>query len=129
MIPCNTSDNIQLDKDSPIKNHFRTSQIHWQNLVLAQWRKYPETRIRLLPTILCLYAMLKEIKVSEPFLYKYQSEYLNLTANQITGEVNEPKYKNILNILRSTPSTRILKCCGLCRFFYSPIFYSTSQQC
>lgn len=41
----------------------------------------------LLPVLLCLYAILKEIKVGEPFLFKYQTEYLNLTAEQITGEV------------------------------------------
>lgn len=41
-----------------------------------------------LPVLLCLYAVLKEIKVGEPFLFKYQTEYLNLTAEQITGEVD-----------------------------------------
>lgn len=40
-----------------------------------------------LPVALCLYAMLKEIKVGEPFLYKYQTEFLNLTDEQITEEI------------------------------------------
>lgn len=40
-----------------------------------------------LPILLCAYSILKEIKVGEPFMYKYQTEYLNLTANQLTSEV------------------------------------------
>ena len=40
-----------------------------------------------LPVALCFYSVLKEVKVGEPYLYKYQTEYLNLTAEQITGVV------------------------------------------
>ena len=41
-----------------------------------------------LPILLCAYSILKEIKVGEPFMYKYQTEYLNLTASQLTSEVS-----------------------------------------
>jgi thiamine transporter 2/3 len=41
----------------------------------------------LLPVFLCIYSILKEIKVGEPYMFKYQTEYLNLTAEQITGEI------------------------------------------
>uniref|UniRef100_A0AC34PYB3 Uncharacterized protein n=1 Tax=Panagrolaimus sp. JU765 TaxID=591449 RepID=A0AC34PYB3_9BILA len=40
-----------------------------------------------LPILLCAYSILKEIKVGEPFMYKYQTEYLNLTADQLTSEI------------------------------------------
>ncbi|KAI1705547.1 reduced folate carrier domain-containing protein [Ditylenchus destructor] len=40
-----------------------------------------------LPALLCFYAVFKEIKVAEPYSYKYQTEYLNLTAEQLTAEV------------------------------------------
>ncbi|KAL7076839.1 hypothetical protein ACQ4LE_004141 [Meloidogyne hapla] len=43
--------------------------------------------LTILPALLCFYSLLKEIKVGEPFLFKYQTEYLNLTAEQITGEI------------------------------------------
>uniref|UniRef100_A0AC34FLQ2 Reduced folate carrier n=1 Tax=Panagrolaimus sp. ES5 TaxID=591445 RepID=A0AC34FLQ2_9BILA len=41
----------------------------------------------LLPIFLCIYSIVKEIKVGEPFMYKYQTEYLNLTASQLTSEI------------------------------------------
>uniref|UniRef100_A0A914GW68 Reduced folate carrier n=1 Tax=Globodera rostochiensis TaxID=31243 RepID=A0A914GW68_GLORO len=41
----------------------------------------------ILPILLVFYAFLKEVKVGEPYLYKYQTDYLNLTAEQITGEI------------------------------------------
>ncbi|TMS35503.1 hypothetical protein L596_002894 [Steinernema carpocapsae] len=40
-----------------------------------------------LPILLCFYAFVKEIKMGEPFLFKYQTEFLNLTSHQITGEI------------------------------------------
>lgn len=42
-----------------------------------------------LPVLLCFYAILKEIKVGEPFMFKYQTEYLNLTAEQLASEVED----------------------------------------
>uniref|UniRef100_A0A915N2Y7 Uncharacterized protein n=1 Tax=Meloidogyne javanica TaxID=6303 RepID=A0A915N2Y7_MELJA len=44
-------------------------------------------RITMLPALLCFYSLVKEIKVGEPYLFKYQTEYLNLTADQITGVI------------------------------------------
>lgn len=46
-------------------------------LTLAKW----------LPVLLCLYSILKEIKVGEPFLFKYQTDYLNFTDEQVRSEV------------------------------------------
>uniref|UniRef100_A0A1I8AUV5 Thiamine transporter 2 n=1 Tax=Steinernema glaseri TaxID=37863 RepID=A0A1I8AUV5_9BILA len=40
-----------------------------------------------LPILLCFYAFVKEIKMGEPFLFKYQTEFLNLTKHQITAEI------------------------------------------
>uniref|UniRef100_A0A915DFL3 Uncharacterized protein n=1 Tax=Ditylenchus dipsaci TaxID=166011 RepID=A0A915DFL3_9BILA len=40
-----------------------------------------------LPALLCFYAILKEIKVGEPYMYKYQTEYLNITAEQLTSVI------------------------------------------
>ncbi|KAI1709772.1 reduced folate carrier domain-containing protein [Ditylenchus destructor] len=40
-----------------------------------------------LPALLCFYAVFKEIKVAEPYAYKYQTEYLNITAAEMTAEV------------------------------------------
>lgn len=55
-----------------------------------RWSRGQRRRLRwgwLLPAILVLYSLLKEIKVGEPYLFKYQTEYLNLTTEQITGEI------------------------------------------
>lgn len=41
-----------------------------------------------LPALLCFYAVFKEIKVAEPYAYKYQTEYLNITAAEMTAEVS-----------------------------------------
>uniref|UniRef100_A0A914E9C8 Reduced folate carrier n=1 Tax=Acrobeloides nanus TaxID=290746 RepID=A0A914E9C8_9BILA len=60
--------------------HLQTLRGRFRNLRRRDWTW-------LLPVLLCCYAVLKEIKVGEPFLFKYQTEYLNLTAEQITGEI------------------------------------------
>lgn len=39
----------------------------------------------LLPAFIVFYSFIKEIKVGEPFLFKYQTEYLNLTRDQLKG--------------------------------------------
>uniref|UniRef100_A0A0K0EP19 Reduced folate carrier n=1 Tax=Strongyloides stercoralis TaxID=6248 RepID=A0A0K0EP19_STRER len=41
----------------------------------------------LLPIILCIYAFLKEIKVGEPFVFKYQTTVLNFTGEVLSGQV------------------------------------------
>uniref|UniRef100_A0A0N5AHN6 Thiamine transporter 2 n=1 Tax=Syphacia muris TaxID=451379 RepID=A0A0N5AHN6_9BILA len=40
-----------------------------------------------LTIILCFYAFIKEVKIGEPFMFKYQNEVLNLTKQQLTGEI------------------------------------------
>jgi thiamine transporter 2/3 len=40
-----------------------------------------------LPAFIVFYSFIKEIKVGEPFLFKYQTEYLNLTRDELKGEV------------------------------------------
>ncbi|CEF60747.1 Reduced folate carrier family and Major facilitator superfamily domain, general substrate transporter-containing protein [Strongyloides ratti] len=40
-----------------------------------------------LPIILCIYAFLKEIKVGEPFVFKYQTTVLNFTGSVLSGQV------------------------------------------
>ncbi|KAE9547552.1 hypothetical protein FO519_009237 [Halicephalobus sp. NKZ332] len=40
-----------------------------------------------LPALLVFYSFIKEIKVADPFLYKYQSEFQNLTAATLNGEI------------------------------------------
>ena len=40
-----------------------------------------------LPAILVLYSVIKEIKVGEPFMYKYQTEFLHYNATTLNGEV------------------------------------------
>uniref|UniRef100_A0AC35U508 Thiamine transporter 2 n=1 Tax=Rhabditophanes sp. KR3021 TaxID=114890 RepID=A0AC35U508_9BILA len=44
-------------------------------------------KVILLPAVLCLYAFLKEIKIGEPFIYKYQTEFLNFTKATLSGDV------------------------------------------
>jgi hypothetical protein len=61
---------------SQIRNRLKNATANREN-----WRTI------LLPAMLCFYSMLKEIKVGEPYLFKYQTQYLNLTAEQITGEI------------------------------------------
>lgn len=40
-----------------------------------------------LTIILCFYAFIKEVKIGEPFMFKYQSEVLNLTRAELTSEI------------------------------------------
>ncbi|VDD87221.1 unnamed protein product [Enterobius vermicularis] len=40
-----------------------------------------------LTILLCFYAFIKEIKVAEPFIFKYQTEVLNIENAQLNGEV------------------------------------------
>ncbi|KAL3101030.1 hypothetical protein niasHS_001490 [Heterodera schachtii] len=53
----------------------------------SQQRTGADWRASILPIFLVFYSFLKEVKVGEPYLYKYQTDYLNLTAAQITGEI------------------------------------------
>jgi hypothetical protein len=39
-----------------------------------------------LPAFLVFYSFIKEVKVGEPFLFKYQTEFLNLTRDQLKGK-------------------------------------------
>ncbi|KAE9548436.1 hypothetical protein FO519_008351 [Halicephalobus sp. NKZ332] len=41
----------------------------------------------ILPAVLVLYSIVKEIKIGEPFTYKYQTEFLNYTAETLNGEI------------------------------------------
>ena len=43
--------------------------------------------IRFLPALLVFYSIAKEFKISTPFMYKYQTEFLNYTAATLNGEV------------------------------------------
>ncbi|KAE9555539.1 hypothetical protein FO519_001210 [Halicephalobus sp. NKZ332] len=40
-----------------------------------------------LPALLVFYSFTKEVKVADPFLYKYQSEFQNFTDTTINGEI------------------------------------------
>ncbi|KAE9546514.1 hypothetical protein FO519_010274 [Halicephalobus sp. NKZ332] len=40
-----------------------------------------------LPALLVFYPFIKEVKVADPFLYKYQSEFQNFTDATINGEI------------------------------------------
>ncbi|KAE9546529.1 hypothetical protein FO519_010259, partial [Halicephalobus sp. NKZ332] len=40
-----------------------------------------------LPAVLVFYFFIKEVKLAEPFLYKYQTEYQNFTAETLNGEI------------------------------------------
>ncbi|KAE9555538.1 hypothetical protein FO519_001209 [Halicephalobus sp. NKZ332] len=46
----------------------------------GQWRAF-------LPALLVLYAFIKEVKVGEPFVYKYQKEFQNFTDTTLNGEI------------------------------------------
>uniref|UniRef100_A0A0N5A404 Uncharacterized protein n=1 Tax=Parastrongyloides trichosuri TaxID=131310 RepID=A0A0N5A404_PARTI len=46
-----------------------------------------KNKASLLPVILCIYAFLKEIKVGEPFVFKYQTTVLNFTGEVLSGQV------------------------------------------
>lgn len=37
--------------------------------------------------LLCAYGCLKELRPSEPYLYKYQHDYLNFTDAQLNAQV------------------------------------------
>jgi hypothetical protein len=50
--------------------------------------KWRESWLGFLPAFLVFYSFIKEVKVGEPFLYKYQVEFLNLTAEQIKSEAS-----------------------------------------
>ncbi|KAE9548127.1 hypothetical protein FO519_008657 [Halicephalobus sp. NKZ332] len=41
----------------------------------------------LVPALLIFFSMIKEIKVADPFLYKYLSEYQNFTDTTLNGEI------------------------------------------
>ncbi|KAE9548151.1 hypothetical protein FO519_008639 [Halicephalobus sp. NKZ332] len=43
--------------------------------------------IRFLPALLVLYSVVKEFKIGTPFLYKYQTEFLNYTSETLNGEI------------------------------------------
>ena len=40
-----------------------------------------------LPALLVVYSFIKEAKVADPFLYKYQTEHQNLTEAALNGDV------------------------------------------
>ena len=46
----------------------------------GQWKFF-------VPAFLVFYSFFKEVKVSDPFLYKYQTEFQNYTAATLNGEV------------------------------------------
>uniref|UniRef100_A0A0N5CC66 Thiamine transporter 2 n=1 Tax=Strongyloides papillosus TaxID=174720 RepID=A0A0N5CC66_STREA len=48
---------------------------------------FKRNKASLLPIILCIYAFLKEIKVGEPFVFKYQTTVLNFTSTVLSGQV------------------------------------------
>ena len=48
--------------------------------VKGQW-------VAFLPALLVVYSFTKEAKVADPFLYKYQTEFQNLTATTLNGDV------------------------------------------
>ncbi|KAI6179066.1 hypothetical protein M3Y98_00570200 [Aphelenchoides besseyi] len=49
----------------------------------TRWRSWTW----LLPAYIVFFSFIKEVKVGEPFLFKYQTEVLNLTSSQIRSEV------------------------------------------
>ncbi|KAI6185017.1 Folate-like transporter 2 [Aphelenchoides bicaudatus] len=51
---------------------------------VLRWR---DGWLKFLPAFIVFYSFIKEIKVGEPFLFKYQTEVLNLTSEQIKSEI------------------------------------------
>ncbi|KAI1728633.1 reduced folate carrier domain-containing protein [Ditylenchus destructor] len=85
-------DHMDDDNKSQEDNNFSTKKKQSLSISANEWRDRVKSacvkkRQWWLPALLCFYAILKEIKVGEPYMYKYQTEYLNLTAEQLTGEV------------------------------------------
>lgn len=78
-----------------------------------------------LPAYLCLYSIMKEVKVGEPYMYKYQTEYLNLTAEQLTGEVSrriatKAKLMHVVQIYPYTPYTYMISLVPI--FLFTDLF-------
>ncbi|VDN24495.1 unnamed protein product [Gongylonema pulchrum] len=45
------------------------------------------TKWSLVPVLLVLYGFTKDFKPGEPFLFKYQTDFLNLTEHELNGEI------------------------------------------
>lgn len=95
----------------------RRLAIRWQ----SQWTWF-------LPAFIVFYSFLKEIKLGEPFMFKYQTEYLNLTREQLKGEICK------FNDLSNNFSFQIHGCrTAICWLAFqsscSRIFSFTSRRC
>ena len=58
----------------------------------TQWKSF-------LSALIVFYCFIKEAKVADPFLYKYQTDFQNLTADTLNGEVGTYiSYKDSIHI-------------------------------
>ncbi|KAF7638982.1 hypothetical protein Mgra_00001508 [Meloidogyne graminicola] len=78
--------NIEINKKDQLNQNNFSFSLNKSSIKLKQ-NLENNKNYSILPALLCFYSFLKEIKVGEPFLFKYQNEYLNLTSKQITGEI------------------------------------------
>uniref|UniRef100_A0A7E4VBS9 Folate transporter 1, chloroplastic n=1 Tax=Panagrellus redivivus TaxID=6233 RepID=A0A7E4VBS9_PANRE len=72
--------------------------------------------IYFLPALLVFYSILKEIKVGEPFMYLYHTQFLNYTAKTLNGDIHPwSAYAYLVAIIPIFLFTDI--------FLYKPVMY------
>lgn len=72
------------DKKFEEARSFQTLEPRNKRRQIFQWR---DSWLDFLPGFIVFYSFIKEIKVGEPFMFKYQTEVLNFTSEQLSSEV------------------------------------------